>query len=308
MGYHPRIESPNLVSFITTRSRNSRLWFINNPKLEERILAYIAKYTSKYHVKLYALAVEGNHIHLLAKFPLSNRSIFMRDLNSIISKLVPKYTKKYLGGTFWARRYSQEFIPDHKDDIEDRFFYTVLQPVQDGLVSKISDYPGYNCFNDAVSGISRKYKTINWTNYQKAKRKDLKVSIKDFEETHTLTFSRIDGYENLSQREYKKLMHTKLEERRVIADKERSKENKTYLGVELLKQIEPGSLPKSTKSSTRHTKRPRVLSVCPLRRQEVLGFYFDCYNKFKQASHKLRNGIIDAIFPQGMFKPFLHVT
>ena len=62
MGYHARIEKNNVASFLTTRSRNSALWFINNHKLEEAILGYTAKFAARYNVKFYALAIEGNHI------------------------------------------------------------------------------------------------------------------------------------------------------------------------------------------------------------------------------------------------------
>jgi REP element-mobilizing transposase RayT len=74
MGYHPRIESSELTNFCTTRSRNSELWFIKNNKLEESILGYTAKYCERYEVTLYALSVEGNHLHTLVKFPKANRA------------------------------------------------------------------------------------------------------------------------------------------------------------------------------------------------------------------------------------------
>jgi hypothetical protein len=80
MGYHPRIESTKLPSFVTTRSRNSELWFINNKPLEDAILGYAAKYKERYGAKLYALAIEGNHIQGPILFPKANRSDFMRDL------------------------------------------------------------------------------------------------------------------------------------------------------------------------------------------------------------------------------------
>jgi len=62
MGYHPRFECRERASFLTTRSRNSELWFVNNPKLEQAILGYAARYAQRRKVKLYALAIEGNHI------------------------------------------------------------------------------------------------------------------------------------------------------------------------------------------------------------------------------------------------------
>jgi hypothetical protein len=70
MGYHPRIETSEYSDFITIRTRNSELWFVNNSKLEESILAYTAKDTKVHDVSLYALAIEGSHLHQAAHFPV----------------------------------------------------------------------------------------------------------------------------------------------------------------------------------------------------------------------------------------------
>ncbi len=50
-----------IASFLTTRSRNSELWFVNNNALEDAVLAYAARYAKRYNVELYAFAIEGNH-------------------------------------------------------------------------------------------------------------------------------------------------------------------------------------------------------------------------------------------------------
>jgi hypothetical protein len=121
MSYHPRIECKDVASFQTTRSRNSELWFVNNKELEEAILGYAARYATRYEIKLYALAIEGNHIQKAAGFPKANRAFFMRDFNSAVARAVPRYQRDYPGGPLWARRYSAEYMADDLD-IEDRFF------------------------------------------------------------------------------------------------------------------------------------------------------------------------------------------
>lgn len=303
MSYHSRIETKDYASFMTTRSRNSELWFVNNKQLESRILAYLAKYASVYEVILYGFSIEGNHIHIVADFPKENRADFKRDLNSMIAKLVQRYCPTYPGGRFWERRYSCEIVPQHKDDIGDKFLYLALQVVQDGLVERISDYPGYNCFHDAVHGIGREHKVLDLTAYNRARRSNPNVPIAEFETTYTLSYQRIPGYEGLSQKEYVRELSAKLEERRVETVKRHLSEGKGFLGREGVRLIRPGTRPKRTKKSDRNTHRPRVLSVCPERRREGLEFYFDCYYKFKDASKKLRSGILDVIFPPGMYKP-----
>ena len=302
MSYHPRIETAEKASFVTTRSRASELWFVNNPKLEEEILSRAAKYSSRYEVKLYALAIEGNHIHGPADFPKLNRASFMRDFNSTVAKAVPLYVPEYTGGRFWSRRYSCEFMPA-AEDLEEYFFYTVLQVVQDGLVEKLSEFPWYNCFHDATCGIARKYKIVRWGEYNAAKRYNPKVKIKDYTDVFTLRYERLPGYEHLSQREYSLLMQKKLEKRRIAIVEKRKKEGLGFLGREALLQIRPGSTPKKTKTSTRSSHRPRILSICSERRKDGLDWYFSIYAQYKEASSRYRSGELLVEFPPGTYLP-----
>ena len=153
----------------------------------------------------------------------------MRDRNSVTAKLVQNYNPEHEGGGVFYRRYSAELVPQHQEDIEDRFFYTVLQPVQDGLAIKLADYPFYNCFHDAAWGIKREFKVVDWTKYNKAKRSNRKVSIKQFETKHYLKFARIPGYDNLTQRLYALMLTKKLEERRQIIVAKRLAEGLGFL-------------------------------------------------------------------------------
>lgn len=304
MGYHPRIESDHLASFLTTRSRNSELWFANNPTLETTILGYVAKYALRYNVSLYALAIEGNHIQAPALFPKQNRASFMRDLNSSIARAVPRHTPQYQGGRFWARRYSSEFLLA-PEDIEEYFFYTALQPIEDGLVEKIKDYPSYHFFHDAVWGIEREFEVINWGAYNAAKRFNPKTPIKDFIETVTLSYQRLPGYEHLSQKEYAHLMYQKLENRRLEIINERKAKGLSFAGTLALRKTKPGSLPKNTKTSSSTTHRPRVLSVCPERRAFYIAWYFSIYFAYRYSSRQYRSGNLLQEFPPGTYKPSL---
>lgn len=303
MGYHPRVEAKDIANFLTSRTIQSRLWFINNEALEEAILSFAAKYSARYEAKLYALAIEGNHIQGPALFPNENRSSFMRDLNSSIARAVPRYTD-FLGGRLWGRRYSNEFLPNN-DDIEEYFFYTVLQPVKDGLVPKISEYPGYNCFHDAVWGIKRKFKVVRWSEYNARLKRDPSAKISDYTEIVELQYERLPGYEALTQKEYAFLMMKKLEERRQVILADRAAKGLGFVGREGLLQIIAGSLPRNTKTSTINDHRPRVLSICDRTRAEYKEWYFDIYFKYKIASSDYRAGVPNVVFPHGTYPPHL---
>ena len=306
MSYHPRIESKERGSFVTTRSRASRLWFVNNKELEQAILGYAAKYSEKYGVKLYALAIEGNHIQAPALFPNQNRSSFMRDFNSTVAKAVIRHTPEYEGGKFWARRYSQEFLPA-PSDIEEYFFYTVLQPVQDGLVEKLSEYPGYNCFHDAVLGKERKFKVVQWGEYNKRKAYNSSITIDDFTQVVSLRYSRLPDYEHLSAKEYAKYMNGELERRRTEIVQKRRAAGLGFLGPAKLKATPRGAAPRNTKTSDITSHRPRVLSKCPIRREECKTWYFTTYFNYKLASKLYRSGEHPVTFPDGTYKPYIGI-
>lgn len=300
MGYHARIESCEIPTFQTTRTRGSELWFVNNPRLEEAILGYAAKYAARYSVKLYALAIEGNHIHFPAKFPKANRAHFMRDFNSAVARAVPRYQESYLRGRLWARRYSAEYLPG-PEDLEEQFFYTVLQPVQDGLVDSIYDYPGYNCFEDAILGRGRTFKVIRWKEYNDARRWNKSVSIRDFADWVELRYERLPGYEGVPVLEYARMMRAKLRKR--TADIIATRGGKKSVGKERLKQRIPGSLPYSTKTSTVTSHRPRVLSRDDARRAAGKAWYFGIYFQFRESSSRYRAGELTVVFPAGTYRP-----
>lgn len=302
MSYPLRVESEEYSSFVTTRVRNSELWFVNNPALANAKLGYLAKYQETYDVTLFAFVMMGNHHHCLADFKPNTRAKFMRDHNSISARLTQSFQPGCPGGTLWGRRYSSEFVPG-PEDIENEFFYCALQPVASGLAERISDYPGYNSFDDAIHGVERTFVVTDRAGYTRAKRLRRNVDIKDFRHKYKLRYTRLPGYEHLSQKDYAKLMLKKLEERRVVLVNERRAKKLGFAAPEQLLATRPGSLPHETKKSTRTSFRPLVLTRSFETKRYVLSWYFAIVEAHRAASRKFRNGDLSVEFPAGTFRP-----
>jgi REP element-mobilizing transposase RayT len=298
--YHPRIEHPKLATLCTIRSRNAQLWFVNNHALEQSILGYLARYVTRYQTTIYAFGIEGNHVHTLAHYALGTQSRFHRDLNSSIARAIPRFVKEYDGGRFWARRYSSEFVPDYSD-IEEYFFYIVLQPVKDGLVDSIFEYPGYNCFIDAIHETTRLYQVIDWQKYHDQKRFNRSLTPQDFIENVELKFSRLPGYEHMSQKNYRAMMLKKLRERTNLLLSKRN--GRPAAGLLKIKQTVPGSKPINSKKSTRFSHRPRILAVNKGRRVKWYAWYFSTYFQYREASLEFRQGNLLVEFPPGTHRP-----
>ncbi len=300
--YDLSVESEKYLWFITTRTLNERLWFINNPILEYYILAFLAKYSKIYEVELYAFCLMGNHYHLLARFPKRNRASFLRCLNSIIAKLVSSYVSNYPGGKLWGRRAKVQAVPVTSCCI-DTFLYSALNPTSTGLVKDPKDYPSYNSFNDAIENKVITFKMLNRSKYYKRKQYDVDAKKQDFIETYYLSFKRLPIYQNISQNQYKEIMLKKYEEKRKDLIKDRQDKGKNFPLVKKILKISAGAKPYQSKKSTKESKRPLILTRCYETKKEYLSWYFNIVEAFRNAASKFKNGIMHAVFPIGTYRP-----
>ena len=298
-----RIETPNNIVHISTRTANSALWFVNNPKLEGRIYAFLAKYIEHYQAELYAFTLVGNHYHLLARFPEGNMASFQRDFNARIAESVRILVPEFRGGHLFSRRYASQIL-DMEDTIEHYFLYTFLQPVTSKLTARISDYPGKSFLNDAASGRENKYKYFAYREYYKAKIKNKKARRSDYWREHTLKFERLPFYTHLSRQAYKEKIKKIAEKKRVATLEEHKikKGGKTlgYLTKAELRKVKPGSYPKSTKKGRR---TPIVLCFNPLAKKLLLEWYFLTYSAFRDAVESYKKGDFSISFPEGTYSP-----
>ena len=306
MAHHPRIEHPSFAQLCTTRTRNSELWFVNNKALHKDILGYFAKNIQVCKAKTYGIAIEGSHIHHLTEFPEMNNSAFHRVFNRCVNLAVKRHTD-FTGGSLWGRRFSNEFVPEDAD-IEERFFYVVLQPVQDGLVTDITHYPGYNCFEDAISGRTKSFELIDWAAYNSALRYNKNVDVKRYIREYELTYARVPGHEHKTQAEYEAYMREQLAQRtaKIVAAKEA--QGWKYVDPAALKKVKAGTPAKNPKVSGLDSKRPRILCSNPKVFAEMCEWYFEIYDAYQIKSAEYRAGDRNVVFPPGTYPPPLGVT
>ena len=292
------VEYYNRSVLITNRTIGSRLWFVNNKKLENEILGYLAKYVQVYEVVLEAFTVMGNHYHLIGKFPKGNRSDFVRSFNSIVARLTSKYVKNFKDGKLWARR-SKVHVFDSPDDVEKWFYYVILNPIYTGLVKTMEEYELYSSFLDVVYNRVKKFKIVNWTKYLNYKRSNKKAKVSDFEEEYELKYSIIEAYEKFDL--VKRIQVIKEKARKIIEEieRERMEEGKGFLGKKKLRKIRPGSRPRKTKSSFIPGKKTIILTQSPEVKNAFLKFYYSIIEKYYDAVIRLKKGFVDVVFPEG---------
>jgi len=302
MGQDLRLEDGESASFITARTVNSTLWFQNNKALENKILAHLAKYQEKYSVDIYAFVMMSNHYHLLANFPLNNRAAFMRDLNSAFSRLTRSHVKEFEGGALFGRRYRPQAVI-LEEDYEQTFVYAALNPVNSGLVETLSDYPGYNSYQDAILGEDLEFTLVNQREFHDKRRYNKNLKVEDFTKTYTLKYARLPGYEHMPIYDYQETMFKKIEIRRIEIVQKRRTAGKGFAGTKILLNTKPGTKPQTTKTSTRDSVRPLVICVCEKTKKAYLEKYFNVRQAFTEAFKAIRKGIKNALFPPGTYHP-----
>ena len=295
------IEDENWTYLITTRTADSRLWLIDSKQLEAKILGILARYQEIYGAILYAFILMGNHYHLVAKFPGRNRALFMRDFNSAVARVVGRYVKAHGRRSVWARRYSYQILP-RSEDIMHWFFYAALNPVSSGLCRTIASYRSYNSFQDAAAGRTRTCEWLDWSKYTMKRRYNPAIEVEQFITKYELSFSRLPGFEHLSATAYAELLHTELQKRQTEKVAERDLRGQKFM-ADFNRSPKQGDRPFSTKTSTRTSYRPLVLTLCSTTKRAVLDTYFRILDRFKEASDLYRNKNTFVQFPSGTYPP-----
>lgn len=294
-----RVECTEHIQLITSKTINSKLWFVNNKKLQQRIIAYLAKYTHKYKVQLYAFVIVGNHYHLLARFPYGNRSQFCRDFNARIAEAVRFFVPQFGHGPLFQRRFTTQVVP-LEQDVEKYFLYCALQPVSSGLCSNIREYNSYNSFFYSSRSISSTHAVFNSGAYNAARKKGKRVKKEEYIEYYSLNYCTLPGYESLSKNLYQSILDKLVKNKQKQLVKDRLERGKSFLGIDKLLKVIPGQSPLTTKQGG---VRPLVLSCCHQAKREFLDLYFSIVEQFKVASRRYRYGEYAVDFPPGTFRP-----
>ena len=134
----PRLFLENVAYHIITRGNQKQIVF---PEQEDfkKYLKMLAKYVTKYQIKLYAFCLMSNHVHLAVKPNESKDMIkLMQCLNlSYTAYFNNKYNKV---GHLWQARYLSKVLYNDAYIIG-CITYIEANPVRANLVKHMQDYP-----------------------------------------------------------------------------------------------------------------------------------------------------------------------
>ena len=145
------------VYFITSRTEEG-LPFVPLRFMNILLWSALARAIRLYPVQLIAVTMEANHIHMIIRvIDPKDASQFVGYFKSESAHHLNRLLGRQ-GRTVWAERFDNPILLDYQKAL-DIFSYVTLNPVKDGLVDSIAEYPGvssYPYLRDGVSEVSVK--------------------------------------------------------------------------------------------------------------------------------------------------------
>jgi REP element-mobilizing transposase RayT len=286
--------------FVTVRCFQSRLLLRPSTRLASVLGGVLARAAKLTGVELCGFVAASNHVHLLCRARDGSLSDFMKYFLCNASKKIGRLVK--WRGQLWERRFSAEQVIGEAA-LEKRLKYILAQGVKEGLVRKVSEWPGLSCLPQLLGEPTRRFPFYEW-----ARRWENGKLLAGGERRWA------DEWATEEELELHPLPHwagwsrqrrrARVRELVDAVEREAAAEHDTVKGVPALLSDDPHRMPARTKRS------PRPLVHASTRK--LRHAFFDQYARFvaafKQASEKFRRGKwSEAHFPKFSFRPWIPV-
>jgi REP element-mobilizing transposase RayT len=138
------------VHFVTFRTEEG-LPFVQVRFINMLMLSALARAKQQYPVQLIAVVVQANHVHMLIRVldPAEASAFigyFKTETSNCLNRLLNRRQR-----TVWAKRFDSPMVLDFEKALE-LFSYTLLNPVKDGLVDSMTEYPGVSSYQALIHG------------------------------------------------------------------------------------------------------------------------------------------------------------
>jgi hypothetical protein len=229
------------------------------PEANERILGALGRAAEYYEVDLYGFGFCSTHYHLLYGVEHGlQMSRFQGHLNSNLAREIGRlhgWREK-----FWGRRYRPMAVGDDRESQRERLKYVLSQPVKDGLVERVLQWPGPNAARALVDGKPLVGHWFNRTKEHYARRKGVDFDKYDYATRYEIELQRLPAYRADSSEEYRAMIVELLWE--IEEEGAAKRKGRKVLGVEKVLAQDPcqpvGISKKSPASPLFFSKQPGV--------------------------------------------------
>ncbi len=270
----------------------------------ERILGVLGRAAEYYDVDVYGFGFCSTHGHLLygAEHGLQMAG-FQCHMNSNVAREIGRlhgWREK-----LWGRRYRPMAVSDDRETQRERLKYVLSQPVKDGLVERVLEWPGPNAARALVHGEPLVGYWFNRTKEYYARRKGIDFDKYDYATRYEIELKRLPAFQDDSPEEYRAMIAELLWE--IEEEEAAERGGRKVLGVEKVLAQDPcqpiGISKKSPAPVLFFSKRPEV-------RRGMINDYRDFEDEHMLGSARMieaaeRGYRLDPkrCFPDGSFPP-----
>lgn len=287
---------PEHLYFVTSRCFQARLLLRPDPELTEIVGATLAAALERYPVRLYGFIACGNHVHML----VSGSAPHIAELCGYLFGVLARRVNALRGrtGKLWHRRYSAEPVLDDEAALR-KLAYLYANPVNDNLVARCSDWPGFSTLPESLGHAPR---TFTWRRkgaLERARIRDPHADPADFETSHTLVVHPLPHFAGVPAAERIERLRSVLDGVEDEARRRRRTEGRRLMPRRTLLNCDPESAPRRSKRS------PRPLCHASTARGffDYLRVYRAFADAFRLASRAFRAGELGVAFPRFAFPP-----
>jgi REP element-mobilizing transposase RayT len=280
---------------VTARTVGSRFLLRPDPTTNDLILGVLGRAQHLFRVRVFAVAVMSNHIHaLLGVDHAAQLAGFMQHLLGNIAREVGRHHR--WSGPFWSRRYRSIVVADDESQVN-RLSYVLCQGLKEGLVDRVSRWPGVSSFRATIRGAPMRGVWHDRTAEYETKRAGKRLDPRTTEQSYDLVVSQLPAMAEMAPADYRSFIKTLVRDEERAIDAGRSEDGKkAVLGTRRIVEQDPHAAPAETKRSP----APLVHAASVAVRDLFFSAYRAFVDAFRAAAASLRGGET-AEFPEGAF-------
>jgi REP element-mobilizing transposase RayT len=286
---------------VTLRTVHGRLLLRPSPRLNEITIGVIGRAQRTYGVKIHAVAVLSNHVHL-ALSPESPQQLadFMSYLAGNLAREVGKLHD--WRDKIWARRYRAIVISHEEDAQVERLAYILGQGVKEGLVERPQYWPGVHCAAALLAGKDLEGTWFDRTGLYQARHRGQEATAADFAHAERIVFTPLPCWGHLEADVYRCRIAELI--RKLVDEVRRHRAGRGVLGKRAILAQHPHDKPLHSDRSP----APLVHAATQAVRVMLRTAYYEFVAAFREAAAQLRRGDRFVHFPAGAFPPALPST
>lgn len=292
-------EGGSLVE-VTCRSVQGRFLLKPTAELRPLVIGVLARAQKLYPVEIHAFVFLSNHYHLLLS--VEDALQLARFMNYLNSNLAREAGRLYRWREkFWGRRYQAIVVSEEEGAQVIRLRYLLSQGCKEGLVARPRDWPGAQCVEALVEGVSLKGLWLDRTQEYAARVRGESFPRLRYATVETIKLGRLPCWRHLSKREYAIRVGEVILEIEAETTARHAREGTRPLGVKAILAQDPHDRPEKLKKA----RAPAFHAVTKSARRELVEAYRWFVGAYRQAAERLGQGIEGARFPEGSFPPRL---